>query len=644
MRKPFERTWYGLPYLVFVWLFGLASLITVSLLVGLQAVSFQQFTKVEAVPALVGLLLVMLCVFLRYQPKHAHSLTSEDALAVCIVLVFRTEIAVVVMGIAAMLNTVSQLTNRKLQEDETGPWIAFLGELLFQGGMIACSTMAGSTVYKAMNGGDWSPFTIHDWRKLASILFVYCTILLVRWALTFVHSWTRGIPLVEYSRGVRELQSFQVFLPEVANVLICVAMANVYFVDWRICIFLAVAQIAIVAMLSNQNRVTLELQSSVLELKIVTGIGKALSTATQTRKELLKALYTQGKELLGADSFAIYLYPEGADGKERKTLQLAGLEYVVQHREHRRQSDPGNTGRLGRSPDGSPSGKWSKNDPILSSGNWPKVTEEGKTEIPEENAIGLAEWCLGKGRVLRIDDLSSQASLYGYSWLTRQLPFRSWMGVPLEANNRPLGVISVASESRRAFSEQNQELLKALSQQVVSALDNARLFELATVDGLTGLFNSRHLRLKLAEAFSQAQKNQKPLSIIMVDIDYFKKCNDTYGHEVGNEVLKHVAGIVRTRLRDTDLAARYGGEEFTVLLPNTPPVGALEVAERLRSAVEHTPAPTAAGMVSITVSLGTATFPTIPVADQDALLAVADKALYQSKQNGRNRVTQTTVL
>lgn len=129
------------------------------------------------------------------------------------------------------------------------------------------------------------------------------------------------------------------------------------------------------------------------------------------------------------------------------------------------------------------------------------------------------------------------------------------------------------------------------------------------------------------------------MGVLMFDIDFFKKVNDTYGHEVGNEVLQYLSKLVRSKLRDTDIAGRYGGEEFIVILPQTPVKGALDVAERLRRHIAARPVPTTAGELPITASFGVAYLPMPGVTTPDKLVEVADQALYASKRNGRNRVT-----
>jgi diguanylate cyclase (GGDEF)-like protein len=166
------------------------------------------------------------------------------------------------------------------------------------------------------------------------------------------------------------------------------------------------------------------------------------------------------------------------------------------------------------------------------------------------------------------------------------------------------------------------------------ARQNALLSELATIDELTGTKNRRRFREDLELLFGQADRLASPLSLIMLDLDHFKQYNDSFGHPAGDEVLHLTGSILRAAVRGHDVVARYGGEEFVVLLPATDSVKALDVAERLRSAIEcrswqHR---------TVTASLGVATAGPA-TADGTVLVEQADQALYKSKQAGRNLVT-----
>jgi len=167
---------------------------------------------------------------------------------------------------------------------------------------------------------------------------------------------------------------------------------------------------------------------------------------------------------------------------------------------------------------------------------------------------------------------------------------------------------------------------------------NKRLELLSITDGLTKLYNHRYFQDEMARAFEESQRYQRPLSLAIIDIDFFKKVNDSYGHAVGDDVLKAVAKVFQESIRSTDLAARYGGEEFAVMMPETDLDDAMTFAEKIRTLIETTPFPTAAGPLGVTVSIGLAAVPRTKIHAAKELVIAADKALYRAKRGGRNQV------
>jgi len=167
---------------------------------------------------------------------------------------------------------------------------------------------------------------------------------------------------------------------------------------------------------------------------------------------------------------------------------------------------------------------------------------------------------------------------------------------------------------------------------------NALLEETVRTDALTGLMNRRHYFELGQTAVKKAVRSGKPLSAIMFDADHFKKVNDTYGHGVGDKALIHLSEVALRELRDIDVVARIGGEEFAVLLESTAETQAVEVAERLRNAIETTPLALERGHVALTISAGVATFHPDHSDELETLLLYADRALYEAKAGGRNRV------
>jgi diguanylate cyclase (GGDEF)-like protein len=167
---------------------------------------------------------------------------------------------------------------------------------------------------------------------------------------------------------------------------------------------------------------------------------------------------------------------------------------------------------------------------------------------------------------------------------------------------------------------------------------NRQLQDLANKDGLTGLYNHRYFHEQLSKDFLHAKRYDESLSCVLLDIDYFKKFNDTHGHQTGDVVLSTLGRVIKDSIRDGDLAARYGGEEFSLVLYHADGPAGYQVAERLRQMVESHEVHDKGNVLHVTISVGIATFPSGQIRDSKELIECADKALYKAKENGRNRV------
>lgn len=221
---------------------------------------------------------------------------------------------------------------------------------------------------------------------------------------------------------------------------------------------------------------------------------------------------------------------------------------------------------------------------------------------------------------------------------------RSELAVPLVWDRQVVGVLNVESKRPNAYSQADVNLLTTVAEQAASAIGNARLYQqtqrLVVTDAQTGLYNYRHFQDRLTLVLRDAQLTGQPFALIMMDLDHFKQCNDTYGHPTGDAVLRQTAAILQESCRQNDLIFRYGGDEFAILLPNTNGEAALKVGERIRDQLARFPFTTRSGRpldVPLTVSLGVASYPRDGINGVDIVLA-ADRALYAAKNAGRNRV------
>lgn len=247
---------------------------------------------------------------------------------------------------------------------------------------------------------------------------------------------------------------------------------------------------------------------------------------------------------------------------------------------------------------------------------------------------GMAARALAEGRSIIEGDVSV---VDGY--LSSFVETQSEMCVPLIFFGEKLGVLALDSVAKNGFEVEDVRPLESVADICAAAIQNANYFErmrqLAYVDGLTGIHNRRYFEMRIIEELERAARFQGRMAVIMVDIDHFKKLNDEFGHLLGDEVLRCVAGILKQQLRKMDMVCRYGGEEFAVVVPETTGDNAIMVAEKLRRQIESHPFPGVPRPV--TISCGVADYP-LHGATRDEVVAAADGALYRAKQSGRNRV------
>jgi diguanylate cyclase (GGDEF)-like protein len=212
--------------------------------------------------------------------------------------------------------------------------------------------------------------------------------------------------------------------------------------------------------------------------------------------------------------------------------------------------------------------------------------------------------------------------------------------IPLKAGASVIGALVLGSRRKGAYGRDVVLQLEVVAMQAGQAIERARLFDrterLATTDGLTGLTNHRAFQERLDIHLAQAGRYAKRVSLLLCDVDHFKSVNDTYGHPIGDQVLRGVAMTLLKEARTTDVVARYGGEEFAIVMPETDTAGAMVIAERIREKVGKTTFDTPQGPLRVTISLGVATFPD-DGRSKPELVERADGALYHAKRHGRNR-------
>lgn len=218
----------------------------------------------------------------------------------------------------------------------------------------------------------------------------------------------------------------------------------------------------------------------------------------------------------------------------------------------------------------------------------------------------------------------------------------SLLVLPLLHHGRPLGTLILGAKRRQAFGDTVRPTLEVLASHLAVSLSNARMVHkletMATTDGMTGLFNKRAMLEQASAKVAAAHRFGRKLSVLVTDIDFFKKVNDTYGHDVGDVVIKGLGEILKRVKRTTDVVARFGGEEFVVLCEQTDEAGAQLLGERIREELSKTVFQSPNGPLKVTCSVGIATFPEAG-GTWDELFKAADEALYVSKRGGRDRVS-----
>ena len=336
------------------------------------------------------------------------------------------------------------------------------------------------------------------------------------------------------------------------------------------------------------NQHAREMQESLQNAQMLNEMTRQMSS-TLDQSTLLKIVLTHTIELIDADSGCIALIPEQISSMEICEL----LNIPVEMRE--------------------------------------VIIQKGKS---------LNQQVLNGQRVVLIKDYS----VFGNPVKELlEIGVASILGIPILSGDESLGSMLIFSmDEKKKFDERDQVLVEAIGRQTGVLLTNIRLVDelkhLALIDSMTGLFNRHHF-FEMAQAeYERVNRYNSMLAVIMLDIDFFKQFNDTYGHLIGDEILRSVAHLCKKVLRKVDIIGRYGGEEFMILLPETTLKAAVDTARRLCKTIRDTPFDTKKGALSVTVSLGVTTVSANTYDSVADMLDLADQALYMAKETGRSRV------
>ncbi len=342
----------------------------------------------------------------------------------------------------------------------------------------------------------------------------------------------------------------------------------------------------------KMEKTSKELDRQMFNLSILFNVGKAMNFINDLTK-LLKLILDKAIEVLRCEKGSLMLLDE--DTNELVVRVVRGIDPVMEEK--------------------------------IANGEIPTTRIK-----PGE---GVAGKVLQTGKAMIVED--TQKGDFKQSATSR---VSNILCLPLMLNGAAIGVINMTNKKDgKKFSDQDVELMTTLADQAAVAINNAQLYDLAVTDGLTKLYLHRYFQMKLQTEIRRSERYGHKTSVILTDIDHFKKFNDTYGHQTGDFVLTETARVIKKSLRDIDTPCRYGGEEFVVILPETDQAGAMITAERLRSAIEQHEFKDSKGQsYKVMISLGVSTYPD-HAKDRLLLIKAADKALYVSKETGRNRAT-----
>lgn len=255
---------------------------------------------------------------------------------------------------------------------------------------------------------------------------------------------------------------------------------------------------------------------------------------------------------------------------------------------------------------------------------------------------GISGWVAKNAEPVLVEDCSKDPRFYRKADETSGFQTRSMICVPLIYRKRVLGTIQVLNKTNdRNFDQEDLKIFQIMADQAAIAIENARLHNLATIDNATGLYRKEYFLMRLKDEYLRYQYTGMPLSLLMSDIDHFKRVNTEYGHIGGDIALKELAKVILSVINESkeeDIAGRYGGEEFCVLMPTANQKRALELAEEIRKRIEQHRFFIDGREARITISIGISNLPLHKdlIKDYEDLIKLADEALYICKDKGRN--------
>ncbi len=490
----------------------------------------------------------------------------------------------------ALVGAGTALLGSVMRSREEPTFVGNLAVVMINSAILIAMTAAGEA-FAAAAGAQASVFPGLNLRLIASLAALFLLLNLINLCLMTLSVWVRGESVVAYLRHYT-----YIFLMEIAYTVPLAAVMVIMHAKAGFAAFTLLGATTLFAsvLLKNLNlaheevrRSNEELVHRAQQLEALNSIGREIASSLDLER-VFETIHAQCARLVDSASFAIALY-----NKERSEIQYA---YVVRNGQKR----------------------------------------ETRVEPLGRDAVS---WVIKSGRTVHIADLAATRQEQRIDLSDMDSGLRSVLALPLvRLDNEVIGVLSVASPRPGAYTPRHEETLAAIGQTAAIAIENARYYEMATVDQLTKLYLKDYFHQRIEEELNRARRYGHTFSVLMMDIDSFKGLNDEHGHLAGDRFLRRVGEVIQTNLRSHDIPCRYGGEEFAVLLPETEPTEAIVIAERIRRTVSDIRIREARRLVGTTISIGISSYPKSARRSSSDLLRKADAALYQAKREGKDKV------
>ena len=469
----------------------------------------------------------------------------------------------------------------------------FLQVLSLNTGGLVTTALAGQYL-SVLLASDWD-FHRLSWGTVGSVAALFVVYNLTNVAIMVVAMLLKGEPVWPHvSTYLRYLPSIEVFtMPLTLGLALLYAAAGIWgFVPLAATILLASGLLKKLNQARNElSEANEQLQDRSRELRILNTIGREISTSLDP-EVVFAQVSRHVQRILDAPHLFLSLYHRMP---HESYLEYAARDGVVQPRPER---------ALGQ---------------------------------------GFTSWVVEAKRPLLVHDLLVDRDSIPCAPVILSSGIRSIMSTPLIFNGETIGVLCVESPRPGAYSVDHLSVFTTIAQQAAVALENARNFQMATVDQLTRLYLRDFFFRKLSEEQARARRYGSTFTVLMLDLDSFKEINDRMGHLAGDRYLQKVGEVIRETMRAADIPCRYGGEEFCVLLPETDLDGATRIAERIRTRVSNLEVRIGDGVLKATISVGIAAYPADYPGTIQGFLEKADQALYLAKQSGRDRVISTAL-